>query len=353
MSDSRTKLLQSIRKEFGEQSMFLLGEEERLDIKVRSSGSIVLDLALGGGYGQGRLIELAGREKAGKTTVACLAIAEAQRNEPEKECAIIDLEHSFNPNWATTLGVDCDKLFIAQPDTYAEKVFEMLEYLIKTGRFSIIVLDSVAGLVPKSEFEENDYDKESRVGGNSKLNAKAMRKIVNSGILTESGTTLIFINQIRDKIGGFSMYGTPTDTPGGRALKHAYSQQLDLSIGEYFTKGSGDARQYFGQQIKIKVSKNKIAPPFKTASIDIYYEHGVDKVMELVTVAKEIGVLQGTSWLRFIDPETGEVKLDKDGNELKWNGVAKTRDALVDDIARNNGEIYTELYTVVQKLLRG
>lgn len=212
----RHDLLKSIRKEFGDTSMFILGETDKLDIKVRPSGSLLLDVALGGGYPHGRVVEFRGSEKSGKTTLANLAIAEAQRNEPELECALIDLENSYNPNWAKTLGVDTDRLFITQPDTYAEKVFQMLEYLISTKRFSIIVLDSIAGLVPKGEFEEADYDKESRVGGNSKLNAKAIRKIVNSGILTDSGTTLIFINQLRDKIGGFSMYGTPTDTPGGK-----------------------------------------------------------------------------------------------------------------------------------------
>lgn len=212
------EVLNDIRKQFGEQSMFILGQEEKANIKVRSSGSILLDLALGGGYPQGRLVELAGKEKSGKTTLLNLAIAEAQKNEPDKQCAIIDLEHTYNPEWATLLGVDLSRLFLSQPDTYAEKVFEMISYLVKSGKFSIIGLDSVAGLVSKDELEEDDWTKESRVGGNSKLNAKAIRKIVNSGDLTKSGTTLIFINQLRDKIGAFSLYGTPTDTPGGRKL---------------------------------------------------------------------------------------------------------------------------------------
>lgn len=354
MEQDRNVLLNQIRKEFGDQSMFILGQNERLmDIKVRSSGSLLLDLALGGGYAHGRVIEFSGREKSGKTTLASLAIAEAQRVEPDKENALIDLEHSYNPKWAETLGVDTSKLFITQPDTYAEKVFEMVHFLVKTGKYAYIVVDSVAGLVPKGEFEEGDFDKESRVGGNSKLNAKAIRKIVNSGDLTRSGTTLIFINQLRDKIGGFSMYGTPTDTPGGRALKHAYSQQMEVSIGEYFTKGSGAAKEFFGQQSKVKVAKNKIAPPFRTATLDLYYAYGMDKVMELVQVAKEIGVLQGTSWLKLVNPETGEVYMDEEQKEMKWQGIAKTREAMVEDIENNEGRTYLLLEELVQKAIRG
>lgn len=349
----RSLLLNSIRKEFGNTSMFLLGETERFDIEVRPSGSLLLDLALGGGYPKGRVVELRGGERAGKTTLLNLAMAEAQQLEPDKEVGIIDLENTWNPVWAKTLGVDIEKLFISQPDTYAEKVFQLLEWMIKSKRFSIIGLDSVAGLVPKGEFEEEDWDKESRVGGTSKLNAKAMRKIVNSGILADSGTTLIFINQLRDKIGGFSMYGTPTDTPGGRSLKHAYTIQCDVSIGEYFQKGSGDSRVVLGQQTKVKVAKNKIAPPHRQAKIDLYYEHGMDRVMELVLVAKEIGVLNGTSWLTFTNPLTGEIFMGADNKEIKFNGVNKAREALVLDIQDNNSELYNNIYSVVQEVIRG
>ena len=349
----RSDLLKSIRKEFGEQSMFLLGDTDKLDIKVRSSGSLLLDVALGGGYPHGRIIELRGAEKSGKTTLANLAIAAAQQTEPDLECAIIDLENTYNPEWARTLGVDTEKLFVAQPDTYAEKVFNMLEYLIKTHRFSIIVLDSVAGLISKDELEQEDWTKESRVGGVSKLNAKAMRKIISSGVLTQSGTTLIFINQLQDKIGGFSMYGPATTTGGGRSLKHAYTQQLDVSVGEYFQKGTGDKRQVLGQQAKIKVAKNKIAPPLRQAKIDLYYDHGMDRMMELVSVAKEIGVLSGTSWLKLVNPATGEVVTDAEGNELKWNGLTKTHEAMIEDIETNEGAIYLQLEDFVNTAIRG
>lgn len=347
-------LLNDVRKEFNSDSvMFLLGDDEAPDIEVRSSGSMLLDIALGGGYPKGRLVELSGKEKSGKTSLLNLAIAEAQRREPDKYNAVIDLEHSYNPDWAQKLGVDISKLFFSQPDTYAEKIFELIAFLVKTGKFAIIGLDSIPGLVPKSEFEEDDWTKDSRVGGTSKLNAMAIRKIVNSGELSKSGTTLIFINQIRDKIGGFSPFGTPTDTPGGHALKHAYTHKIDVSVSEYFTKGQGDKKIYLGQQTKCKVSKNKIAPPYRIATIDLYYEYGMDKIMELVKVAREIGVLVGTSWLKFIDPETGEIQTDENGREIKFNGMAKAREALVEDIENNGGKIYKRIEDTVENIIRG
>ena len=346
------KLLEQIRKEFGEDSIFLLGKNEKLlNIEVRSSGSILLDLALGGGYPKGRLIHITGVEKAGKTSLLNLAIAEAQKNEPDKKCAIIDLEQSYNPEWAKKLGVDLDRLYFAQPDMYAERVFALIEYLLKTKEFSIIGLDSVAGLVPRAEFEEDDWDKDGRVGGSAKTISTAIRKLINTGLLTESQTTLIFINQLRDKIGAFSLYGTPTDTPGGRSLKYATTQTLEVAIGEYFTKQEGGNKKYLGQQIKVKVTKNKIAPPFRTATIDLYYEYGVDRLSELIAVAKELGILSGTNWLKLINPTTGEILQDSEGKEIKFNGVAKAREYLIEDI-NNGGKIYSTIYSMVQQMIR-
>lgn len=353
-AEERDQILKNIRKEFGDQSMFLMGKSEKLSsITVRSSGSLQLDLALGGGYAHGRIVELFGGEAAGKTTVLSLAIAEAQRSEPDKENAIIDLEHTYEPAWARKLGVNVDNLFLTQPDTYAEKIFEMLEFMLRSGKYAIIGLDSVAGLILKAEFESGDYEKEGRVGGGSKLNTQAMRKIVNSGLLTESGTSLIFINQLRDKIGGFSPFGTPTTTPGGRALKHAYTHQLDLRKGELFTKGQGKEAVTLGNQIEIRVSKNKIAAPFKRATLDLYYEHGMDRVMEVVNVAKEIGVLSGTSWLKPVNLVTGEAISGRNGEEVKWNGVPKTREAMVVDIEENEGFVFNQIFNAVNELLRG
>lgn len=351
---SSKDFLQSFRKEFGADTIFMLGEEDTLaDIKVRPSGSLLIDLAMGGGFAQGRLALLQGAERSGKTTVACLAIAEAQKNEPEKENVIIDLENSFNPQWAKTLGVDIEKLLVIQPDTYAEKVYDMIEYMINSKKFAFIVVDSLDGLITKAELDETLWDKESRVGGTSKLNSMAMRKLVNSGLLRMSESSLIIIQQLRDKIGGFSLYGTPTTTTGGRSIKHASTQTLEVAIGEYFTKGTGVNRQYFGQQMRIKVAKNKIAPPFRQASVDLYYDYGVDRIAELIIVAKEIGVLPGSSWLKLVNPITGEIILDDEGNEYKWNGVNKTKEALMEDIENNEGKIYTKLFDLVQEVIRG
>lgn len=348
------EFLTSFRKEFGNDSIFLLGEDEGLmDIKVRSSGSLLLDLAMGGGFAQGRLSLLQGAEKSGKTSIACLAIAEAQQVTPEKDNIIIDLENSFNMEWAKTLGVNTEKLMIIQPDTYAEKVYDMIEFMLKSGKFAYIVLDSLDGLVTKSELEETEWDKESRVGGTSKLNSMAMRKLVNSGLLRQSETSLIIIQQLRDKIGGFSLYGPSTTTTGGRSIRHAATTILEVAIGEFFTKGTGVDRKYFGQQMRVKVAKNKIAPPFRQASIDLYYEYGVDRIAELVAVSKEIGVLQGSSWLRLANPITGELVIDENGNEYKWNGVNKTKEALMDDIQNNGGSIYSLIFSIVQEVIRG
>lgn len=351
---SMDKFIVELRKEFGENSVFRLGDDNKLtDVEVRSSGSILLDLALGGGWAKGRLALAQGAEKSGKTSIACLAIAEAQENEPEKENIIIDLEQSFNPKWAEKLGVDVNKLLISQPDAPAEKVYDMIEHLLKTKKFAYIVLDSMDGLITKEEMEEDDWEKEGRVGGTSKLNSKAMRKLINSGLLAESGTTLLFIQQLRDKIGGFSLYGTPTTSSGGRAVRHASSQTVEVAIGDYFTKGTGKDKKYLGQQIRVKVAKNKIAPPFRTATVDVYYEHGIDRINELVLVAKEIGVLNGTSWLTLINPITGEVMVDSNGKEMKWNGITKTKEAIISDIENNGGELYQKIYSIVNEVVRG
>lgn len=346
------ELLKRVRKEFGQDSMFILGDEKSLTgVKFRSSGSLMLDIALGGGLAEGRLCLLKGPEKAGKSSILYLAIAEAQQKEPNKKCGIIDLENAFSPDWAVKLGVDLDSLFIAQPDTSAEKVYDMVEFLVQTGEFSILGVDSVDGLVTQAELEEEDWTKESRVGGTSKLNSKGMRKIIYSGLLRRSGTTLIMVQQLRDAIGQFSAYGTPTTSTGGRGIRHASTQTLEVSIGDLFTKGSGSSKETLGQQIKVKVSKNKVGPPFRTAAIDVYYEHGVDRIMELVNVAKAINVLSGTSWLRVVNPLTGEVVNDAEGNELKFNGAAKVKEAIADNIENGDGSLYDTIYDLVQEVL--
>lgn len=344
-------VLKDIKRKYGNDAMFR-GDDEALDIEVRPSGSLLLDIALGGGYPKGRLISFKGAEHSGKTTLFNLVAAEAQVNEPNKEVAMIDTEQTYNPDWAEKLGVNTNKLLISQPDFCAEKIFEMIEDMLASKIFSIICLDSVAGLVPNDEFEQKDWMANNRVGGGSKLNTEAIRKLVNSGKLRHSGTTLIFINQLRDKIGGFSKFGTPTDTPGGRSLKHSYSQIVETSKGSTFKKGSGENASFMGQEIKLKVAKNKIAPPFKSATINLYYESGIDRITELVNVAKKLNVLEGSGWLRFIDPTTGEVFLNEDNSEIKFHGVPKTVEALLLDID-SGGELYSKMFDTVNRVLRG
>jgi recombination protein RecA len=342
-----------LKKHFGDGSICILGENEKLtSIETRSSGSLALDLALGGGWGKGRVVALTGPERSGKTSILCLTIAEAQYREPDKICAVVDLENTFNPNWATKLGVDLNKLIFIQPDKPAEEVYDMMETMISTNKFSVIGLDSLAGLVPKEEFDSDDWEKESRVGGASKINSKAVRKLVNTGLLTKSGTTLILINQLRDLIGGFSRYGTPTTTTGGRSLKHCYTHQVEISTGEYFSEGSASNKTIIGQQIVAKVTKNKIGPPFRKAVLDLYYSEGLDHVTELIAVARMVGVLSGAgAWFTAIDPRTQEklIYMDK---EIKFNGKDKAREAINEDIVNNGGGLYAILIDKVNEVIR-
>lgn len=286
------------------------------------------------------------------TSILCLSIAEAQVKEPDKLCAVIDLENTFNPEWATKLGVQLDKLIFSQPDKPAEEVYDMIENMLKSGKFSIIGLDSLAGLVPKEEFESDEWDKESRVGGASKINSRAVRKLVNTGLLSKSGTSLILINQLRDLIGGYSRYGVPTTTTGGRSLKHCYTHHVEVSIGEYFSEGSDKNKVFIGQQIVAKVSKNKIGPPLRRAVLNLYYEEGLDHVAELVTVARMVGVLHGAgAWLTAIDPRTGEL-LTYNDSELKFNGREKARIAINEDIENNGGGMYSLLMDKVIDVIK-
>lgn len=352
MDDLRV-IVNDLRRAFGDDSIFVLGENEKFcNVETRSSGSLALDIALGGGYGKGRAVELRGAERSGKTTLLCMAIAEAQKTESDKLCAVIDTEHTFNSDWAVKLGVDLNNLVFSQPDKPAEEIYEMIEAMLKTKKFSIIGLDSLAGLVPKEEFESDEWDKESRVGGTSKINARAIRKLINTGLLNDSGTTLIIINQLRDAVGVYSPYGVATTTIGGRSWKHAFTHQIDVSIGDYFSTGSGADKVFLGQQIVTRIVKNKIGPPFRRAVIDIYYEYGVDRVAELVNVARMLGVLHAAgAWLTAVDPRTGEI-LTYNGKEIKFNGKEKARQALNEDIEQNNGEIYLKILNLVLDIIK-
>ncbi len=291
------QVLADIEKQFGKGSIMRLGSDSHMNIEATSSGSLALDIALGvGGYPKGRIVEIYGPESSGKTTFALHAIAEIQKN--GGRAAFIDAEHALDPVYAKNLGVNIDELLLSQPDN-GEQALEICEALIRSEAIDIIVIDSVAALVPQAEIEGEMGD--SHVGLQARLMSQAMRKI--SGILNKTKTTAIFINQLREKVG--VMFGNPETTPGGRALKFYASVRLEIRRSEQIKQGD----QVIGNKTSIKVVKNKVAPPFKTTSVDIMYGEGVSKEGELVDLASEIGVVDKSgAWYSYNGEKIGQGK---------------------------------------------
>ena len=291
------QVLADIEKQFGKGSIMKLGSESHLNIETTSTGSIALDVALGaGGYPKGRIIEIYGPESSGKTTFALHAIAEIQKQ--GGRAAFIDAEHALDPIYAKNLGVDIDELLLSQPDT-GEQALEICEALVRSEAIDIVVIDSVAALVPQAEIEGEMGD--SHVGLQARLMSQALRKL--SGTLNKTKTTAIFINQLREKVG--VMFGNPETTPGGRALKFYSSIRLEVRRAEQIKQGDS----VIGNRTNIKVVKNKVAPPFKVAQVDIMYGEGISKEGEIVDLATEINVLDKSgAWYSYNGEKVGQGK---------------------------------------------
>ena len=319
---SLEKVLTELEKQFGKGAVMRLGDNTHAKVEVVSTGSLSLDIALGaGGYPKGRIIEIFGPESSGKTTFALHAIAEVQKL--GGKAAFIDAEHALDPIYAKNLGVDINELLLAQPDT-GEQALEICEALVRSNAIDIVVIDSVAALVPQAEIDGEMGD--SHVGLQARLMSQALRKL--GGTINKTKTIAIFINQLREKVG--VMFGNPETTPGGRALKFYSSVRLDVRRSESIKVGDS----IIGNRTNVKVVKNKIAPPFRTATVDIMYGEGVSKEGEIVDLGVDAGVLEKSgSWFSYNGEKLGQGK-----ENVKL--LLKENPALADEIEKQVREFY-------------
>lgn len=317
--DALNEALRNIEKTYGKGSVMKLGERPYVDVDVIPSGSLLVDNILGvGGYPKGRIIEIYGPESSGKTTLALHAISECQKI--GGRAAFVDAEHSIDPLYAKNLGVNIDELILSQPDS-GEQALEIVAMLANSGAIDLIIVDSVAALVPQSEIDGTMSD--NQVGVQARMMSKAMRKL--AGILNSNSCTVIFINQLREKVG--VIYGNPETTTGGRALKFYASVRLDIRRSEAIKDGSN----IIGNTVNVKVVKNKVAPPFKACHVDIIYGKGISKISEVLDLATEYGYIKKSgSWYEY------------DANRI-GQGREKAKEFI-----ENNPDIFTSLVELIK-----
>ena len=315
-----SQVLADIEKQFGKGAIMKLGDDSHNEIEVSPSGSLTLDLALGvGGYPKGRIIEIYGPESSGKTTFALHAIAEIQK--AGGRAAFIDAEHALDPIYAKNLGVDINNLLLSQPDT-GEQALEICEALVRSEAINIVVIDSVAALVPQAEIEGEMGD--SHVGLQARLMSQALRKL--SGTINKTNTIAIFINQLREKVG--VMFGNPETTPGGRALKFYSTIRMEVRRSEQIKQGEN----VIGNRTNVKIVKNKVAPPFKTATLEIMYGEGISRTSEIIDLASEASILEKSgSWYSYNGEKLGQGKetvkaLLKENDSLREELEQKVRE---------------------------
>ena len=325
--------MKNIKKKFGDGAVMRLGENSSLKVDSISTGSLTLDIATGiGGLPRGRIIEIYGPESSGKTTLALHCIAEAQKL--GGDAAFVDAEHALDPVYAANLGVDVDSLIVSQPD-FGEQALEITEQLVSSGAVDIVVVDSVAALVPKSEIEGDMGD--SHVGQHARLMSQALRIL--AGTINKTNCIVIFINQLREKIG--VMYGNPEVTTGGRALKFYSSMRIDVRKIEQL-KGAGS--EFIGSRTRAKIVKNKVAPPFKSAEFDIMYGEGISKVGEILDMAVQYDIVhKGGSWFSYGDRRLGQGRdnvkeIIKNAPELAAELEQKIKDKIAEDIEKAKEE---------------